>query len=150
MQLNTHLPLNESHQLLRTQYSSSLIRTTCFERFLKHFPMAVPGFSKWFVSTYFSVYLFWKMYENEKRDKKSGTRFPLVDLRGPQGRAPPSAQILSFSCSFPTIKMASTPTLGVGAPFRKILDPPLFPLNAFFGNIFNFGISSILISTYSP
>ena len=34
-------------------------------------------------------------------------------------------QILSFSYRFRQKNLVSTPTLGVGAPLRKILDPPL-------------------------
>ena len=46
-------------------------------------------------------------------------------------------QILSFSCNFRPKKLVTTPTLGVGIPFRKILDPPL---NGF--------VSSLLITVH--
>ena len=44
---------------------------------------------------------------------------------GARDARPTGVQILSFSCSFRLKKLVSTPTLGVGAPPGKILDPPL-------------------------
>ena len=46
-------------------------------------------------------------------------------FRAAPGRVPPGVQILSFSCSFLQKNWKIIALLGVGAPLRKILDPPL-------------------------
>ena len=50
----------------------------------------------------------------------------LADLRGRRGRVPPSRGPNSLIfMQFLATKLQNNPTLGVGAPLRRILDPPL-------------------------
>ena len=51
--------------------------------------------------------------------------FAVAHPRGCQGRTRPGVQILSFSCSFQQNNSLAHLLLGVAAPLRKLLDPPL-------------------------